>query len=223
MADWIVCPACQLKHSRRPNGICPRCNNALDAAPDAGAPAAFAAEPPDAPPPPSGLPSLAGPSGLGNLAQSARSQQLKSARGTMIAIGLLTIVVNVIFYAMVAGQVQDAIDAEIKKLPVGMVANPVKVAEIRDRAVRSAHLIHGAFVLVGFAFLGCAALVDKMPVPATITALCLYLGGTAIFAMLDPSSIGSGIIIKIIIIVALVKAVQAAIAYQKEESAALET
>jgi uncharacterized paraquat-inducible protein A len=29
MADWVVCAHCQLRHSLRPDGRCPRCGNAL--------------------------------------------------------------------------------------------------------------------------------------------------------------------------------------------------
>jgi energy-converting hydrogenase Eha subunit E len=40
MPEWTVCPHCQLKHTRRPDGACPRCKQAVDgaaAAPDAAA------------------------------------------------------------------------------------------------------------------------------------------------------------------------------------------
>ena len=30
MADWINCPGCGLKHSRRPDGLCPRCKQSVD-------------------------------------------------------------------------------------------------------------------------------------------------------------------------------------------------
>jgi hypothetical protein len=53
-------------------------------------------------------------------------------------------------------------------------------------------------------------------VPATALGLILYVGAFAIFAAMDPASIAQGIIIKIIIIVGLVKALQSALAYQKE-------
>ena len=32
MADWIVCPSCNLRHTRRPTGACPRCRQAVDRA-----------------------------------------------------------------------------------------------------------------------------------------------------------------------------------------------
>jgi hypothetical protein len=223
-----VCPSCQLKHSRRPTSICPRCNTALDGGPaDTESPTAAAAETADVnalatPSATPALPSLAtGAAGLGNLAQSARSKQLSSARNIMLFVGIMTIVLNAIFFALVEGQVQEAIDKEIAKLPSGMVADPVKVADVKGRAVRAAHLVDAGAIVLGLLFLGCAALVNTKPVPATITALCLYVGGAAVFGAIDPSTLATGIILKVVIVVALAKAVQAAIAYQKEESEAV--
>ena len=58
--------------------------------------------------------------------------------------------------------------------------------------------------------------VKKFPVPATITGLVLYLGANAVFGLMDPTTLARGLIIKIFIIIGLFKAVQAAIAYQRE-------
>ena len=63
-------------------------------------------------------------------------------------------------------------------------------------------------------------MVTQYPVPCTITGLVLYLGANAAFGLMDPTSLARGLIVKIVIIVALFKAVQAAIAYQKEEQQA---
>src|SRR5262249_17034900 len=57
MAEWVVCPSCLLKHSRRPDGKCPKCRTSLDAmtAPaEATPPPAAPAAPPEGalPPPP---------------------------------------------------------------------------------------------------------------------------------------------------------------------------
>jgi hypothetical protein len=65
-------------------------------------------------------------------------------------------------------------------------------------------------------FIACGLLVQRHPVPVTITALALYLGSMAIFGLVNPASLASGLIIKIFIVIGLFKAVQAAIAYQKD-------
>lgn len=51
MAAWTTCPSCKLKHSERPDGLCPRCRLPIRAAPAAFPTfAAPAAPPPPAPP-----------------------------------------------------------------------------------------------------------------------------------------------------------------------------
>jgi hypothetical protein len=209
MPEWIVCPGCQLRHSRRADGTCPRCHQSVDAIPEA-APLEAAGEPHPGP----------AMTGLGSLAQSARGQQIKSARGTLIVIGLLTLLVNLFFFARAESDVQEAIDVEIKKLGPTFEVDPVKLAALKSEAVSTARLINGGAALLGIAFLVCAALVEKHPVPVTITSLVLYLGGSAVFMMLDPSSMARGAIFKIIILVSLFKSVQAALAAQKEGEAA---
>ena len=57
------------------------------------------------------------------------------------------------------------------------------------------------------------------PFGAALSALLLYVTVTLIGAMVDPASLLQGIIIKVIIIVALVKSIQAAMAYEQERSA----
>lgn len=63
MADWIQCPNCQLNHSIRPDGLCPRCRAAVVSRGWASAPAV--APPPAVPaqgiPPPLGPPAAAEP------------------------------------------------------------------------------------------------------------------------------------------------------------------
>lgn len=45
MADWTICPSCQLKHSMRNDGLCPRCHQPVDAGAPAGGALAMAAPP----------------------------------------------------------------------------------------------------------------------------------------------------------------------------------
>ena len=211
MGDWITCPGCQLKHSGRPDGICPRCkqpvgeaarldgagSNSGDLGPRTVEPVAM---------------------GLGSLAQSVRGKEIRNARTILLFVGVLSVLVNGFFFFMAQKNVDEAIEEQIKKLPAGQIADPDKVAAIRDTAVGSVHLMAGGGMALGVAFLICALLVGQYPVPATITGLVLYLGGNAVFMLMDPTSIGAGILVKILIVAGLFKAVQAAVAYQKEVS-----
>jgi hypothetical protein len=56
----------------------------------------------------------------------------------------------------------------------------------------------------------------KYPVPITVTAQELYSLLQIVFALVDPMSLARGWIIKIIVLIALVKALQAGFASEKE-------
>ncbi len=77
-------------------------------------------------------------------------------------------------------------------------------------------LVNGVAVALGVVFIILGVIVNRFPVPATIISLILYVGSALGFAALDPSTLARGAIIKIIIVVALIKAIQAALAYEKE-------
>lgn len=65
MPDWTTCPHCQLKHSLRGDGLCPRCQQPTGAAGDAGGAAESAGMPPPLSPAPGALPPMRHPrSGL---------------------------------------------------------------------------------------------------------------------------------------------------------------
>jgi hypothetical protein len=127
----------------------------------------------------------------------------------MIAVGLFTILGNVAMYFVEKNQVAK----------MGLPPDEV------DSVMRLVLLVVGLFVLLGVIFVILGICVYRAPVPCTVAALVLYIGGwlgsVALTALGgDPKEIGralmGGIIIKIFIIIALSKAIKAAIAYQKE-------
>jgi hypothetical protein len=222
MVAWIVCPTCRLKHTERQTGVCPRCNNAVTApAPSPSAPAAAAAA--------TSLPSLArGPAGLGRLAQSARSTRLTGARNLMLFVGGLTVLVNLFFLVQVEREGRR-IAADLRYKIDSVIYAPQGLGDLwheyyqNDDAMRLSRLVNGGAIVVGLAFLVCAAKIRRAPVPATITALCLYLGATAIPAAFSTEILLQGLIPKVIVMLALMRAVGTALAYQKENSAAVGT
>jgi hypothetical protein len=82
------------------------------------------------------------PSGLGSLAQSARSKNLKSARGILIAIGVLTVLVNGALFYFAPEMVRSQIQKEIGKAGPGNV-DQAKVKEVEDTAVRETRVVAG--------------------------------------------------------------------------------
>lgn len=159
-----------------------------------------------------------GSSGLGSHAQSARGKQLSQARGTLIAIGILTIVVNAIFFYLRPGQIDEEIQKEIRAQGPGAVVNKAKVDEFKDTALRTIRIVDSVGVGLGIVFVALGAFVYQAPVLTTVLGLVLYVGAALIFGLMNPQSIAQGVVIKVLIIVGLAKAVQSALAYQKEAS-----
>jgi hypothetical protein len=169
---------------------------------------------------PSGLPplenSLSASSGLGSLAQSARKKQLKTARWIMIGVGLLTVVVNGFQYSLINRQIEEEIQKQSTALRArGMQPDQKSVDEFRQRVSLIARYIIGSAIVLGVVFVILGILVYTYPVPATVLGLVLYIGAAAVFGVLAPETLVQGLIIKIIIIVALAKSIQAAVAYQR--------
>jgi hypothetical protein len=150
----------------------------------------------------------AGGKGLGNLAQSARQKHIKSAQRVLLVIGILTVAANGFMMATAKSQVDQLIQQ-----------NP-QFANQADAIMNMTYLLGGGAMAVGVAFIVLSFLVPKFPVPSTIIGLVLYVGSVGVFAALEPLSLVQGWLFKIIIVVSLVKSIQAAIAYQRESKLA---
>jgi hypothetical protein len=160
--------------------------------------------------------SLPSSSNLGSLAQSARAKQLKTARAIMIIVGVLTIAFNGFMFVNTHNEVDQVVQKQIQELHAkGMMEVQASVEEFRHRVTLFCQMIYGATVALGVIFVILGIMVYTYPVPATVLGLVLYIGAAAIFAFLNPASLVQGVILKIIVVVALVKSIQAAVAYQR--------
>lgn len=159
--------------------------------------------------------------GLGSLAQSARKKELTTARTILIAVGILTIVVNIGLVigarAIVNGQINDELE---KVRSQGMAVDDAAVEEIRESSIRSIIVANSIAIGLGVVYVVLGFLVYRWPVPVTIAGLVLYLGSAAAYGALDPTTLARGWIVKLLIIAGLFKAVQAAIASEKEKNEA---
>ena len=150
-------------------------------------------------------------------------------RAFMVVLKHSPIVANLFFGLGAEAQV----DREIQELrKPGLVFDEVKLKQLRDTAIRTTQLSSFVFVAIGVVFIVLGLAIYKAPVPCTVTALVLYLGGWLITVVLSmggddagdvAKALMSGIIIKIIIVVSLAKSIQSAIAYQKESKEYFQT
>lgn len=154
---------------------------------------------------------------LGSLAQSARVKQLRTARGILFFVGILMVAIN----AFVMFNAESIVDSQFKKemdrlRGQGMVFDQGKVQELKKTAVQTVKLFAGVTVALGGVFIVFGFMIYQYPVPITITSLVLFIGKEAVFGMIDPMTLVQGWLIKIVIVVCLISAIKAAIAYEKE-------
>ena len=86
--------------------------------------------------------------------------------------------------------------------------------QFRQTVTLFGYLVYGLPAFLGLLFVVFGLIIKKFPVPITIISLVLYVLATAAFALLSPMTLAQGIIMKVIIIFALVRAIKAAYAYQ---------
>lgn len=153
-------------------------------------------------------------SGLGRLAQSSRMKHLKTARVILFVVGILTIVVNGFLFLSAEQRVLKAAGVE-GGWPAG-VPMPDEVKQV----IRLNQLIPLSAIAIGAAFVGFGFVIFQHPVPITILSLVIYVGSIPVYAIWaqDASILFQGILLKIVIIVCLFKALQAAIAFERERN-----
>ena len=170
--------------------------------PAAGQPPSFADEPP----------------ALGSLAQEARLKQIRQAQVILLIIGVLTLG----FQGFQFYNVENEIDQALRQQGGNRAMLPKAVL---DEARRFLYTVYGIGIGLGAFFLLMGALVRVAPVPVTILSLIVYVLDLVVVAVFelqhaDPketSPLLRGIFIKILITIALVKSIQAALAYEREK------
>jgi hypothetical protein len=166
--------------------------------------------------------------GLGSLSQSARRTSLKSAQMILIIVGLLGTAIQGFMFSQAEKEVDSVYNAELRKIGGIQNLDPDVRAEVEnERAadVRRVKLLYGGFVLAFVTMIILGICVYMAPVICTVLGLIMYLAAwfvpvVLLFLADEPKDAGKalvgGIIIKILIIIGMVKAIQAAIAYQAE-------
>lgn len=163
--------------------------------------------------PSGGVPKLGS---LANLAQAARMKHINSARTVLWIFGILTMGLSAVMFAFAAQSVQAQINKELTALGPGFVVDQAKMAVLQGKAVAAARFGAGLSFVEGVVFVLLGFFVHRAPVAMTATGLILYIADYAIGAVLDPTYLVRGIIFKIVVVVCLVKALNAAIACERE-------
>jgi hypothetical protein len=149
---------------------------------------------------------------LGSLTQAARSKQLRSARGYLFFVGGWLILMLILEWVTLDMQLKAV--AEKEGIP------PARIPEMKELVMPVLYVFSAILVALSLLYIVFGIIVHKYPVPITITALVIFVALWLIYAVIDPANLYRGIILKIIVIVGLAKAIQAAIAYKREQELA---
>ncbi len=122
------------------------------------------------------------------------SGALGTAQITLILVGLLTIGLNGFLLFNASNEVEN-------------VMKGGDVAISQQSLLQFVQIFYGSFIAVGVAMIILGALIYQFPVFCPLAGLILYILAIIVSGVLDPMSVIKGIIIKILVIVALAKAV----------------
>ncbi|RYZ07355.1 MAG: zinc ribbon domain-containing protein [Myxococcales bacterium] len=154
---------------------------------------------------------------------AAHKKKMSSAQGTIGALAILFVIGGAVFYFITRGQVDDALqqlagvgDAQPLNEAVGSATT---VGELRSALQSQPYQVLGLNLFLAAVMAGLWVWSKRALLPAIITALGIYVAVQLASAMYDPKTLAQGMILKVIVIVALVKGVQSALAAQKVELA----
>jgi hypothetical protein len=125
--------------------------------------------------------------------QSIQAEQLqKQARGAsaaLIVVGVLMVAGAAFLYARFSGE-------------AGVDAGALRTLLITN-------------LVLAAIYVGLGLWARRNPLPAAIVGLVLFVTMIAVGAILDPTSIAQGIIVKVVVVVALAKAIHAGVKYRQ--------
>jgi predicted RND superfamily exporter protein len=153
---------------------------------------------------------------LGSLAQSARQASLKTARIMLFLAAGITLLQAGVAYTSSENLARQVIEEEKAKQGPFVTFDPVAVRHAEETVRKAIELVALGVGVLGVIFVVFGAVVGYAPLTCTVTGLVLYLGLQAFYAIGNPATLLHGLIWKVIIIVGLVKAIQAAAAYSRE-------
>jgi uncharacterized Zn finger protein (UPF0148 family) len=149
--------------------------------------------------------------------KQAHQQRMRSGRTTILVVAILTLIAAVAVYFIGTSALDKAMQ-EVDSVRHDEDIDPAAIAEAdaeNQKAERLVMLIAGLNILLGVIYLGLWVWAKARPLPATISALILFATVWVASAALDPAELIRGIIVKIVILVFLIKAVDSARKFQR--------
>ncbi len=154
---------------------------------------------------------------------AAHTKQLKNAQVTIAGVSILFVLSAVVMFFVTQAQADKALanlSGASDAAPLAeSVAGVATVGELRVLLEREPWQVLGLNLFLAAVMCGLWIWSKRAVVPAIITALGIYVAVIVASGLYDPTTLVQGIFLKIIVIVALVRGVQSALAARKLETA----
>ncbi len=147
--------------------------------------------------------------------QRHRERKVASAAKWVLAISILFAVFGTFFGIQTAREAETArqkLAGESPDTEFQVDGRVWTVQELRETIDREVVLVFTINYVLALTMLGMFFWAKKSPVPALVTALCIYLAVIAVSGIYDPATLVKGVALKILCIVGLVGGIRAALA-----------
>src|SRR6187401_2511237 len=142
--------------------------------------------------------------------RSVWTKELKSARTVLIVVGVIQLLVGAFELSRARQEFDRGIEQAVKERGPEFVVDRAAADRLFDENKVLVYALVSIPVVLGVFFLVMAAIVFRFPVGVTLSSLIVYIVAHVATAVVDPTQIASGIILKVIFIVILVKAYKSA-------------
>jgi hypothetical protein len=142
--------------------------------------------------------------------QAIYTKELKSARTILIVVGVIQLLFGIYFMTQVRKTFDEAAQAEVSAMGSGYQVDPVLLEQAWEERKVIMYAATAVPLLLAVFFFVMAALVYRKPVGITLTSLIVFIAAHVADAVMEPSQIYKGILLKIIFIAILWKAYQSA-------------
>lgn len=149
--------------------------------------------------------------------KQAHQQRIRSGRTTILVVAILTLIGGGLMFALgSANLAKDRKEIEAARGNELYDQEQVEQAARENKKLSALNtLLLPVNIVLALSFFGLWVWAKQRPLPATLAALILYITVIVASGVLEPASLGRGLILKIVIIAFLIKSVDSARKFQR--------
>jgi len=142
--------------------------------------------------------------------QAIYTKELKSARMILIVVGVIQLLFGIFYATQARSTFDEAVQEEVKAMGPGYQVDQAKLEAAWEERKGIMYAASAVPLILAVFFFVMAAFVYRKPVGITLTSLIVFVTAHVADAVVEPSQIYKGILLKIIFIAILWKAYQSA-------------